>query len=173
MRKALVLAAAGSSRAGCADILLPPDPGSGPEQVARAAWEEIDAYYPWFALKGVAWDAVARPYLDEVGPDTRPGDLFTILSGMIDELRDGHLALQRPAERHSWEGWFLDYPVNYLPEAVADHLRPPFGHVDERVRELGDATGRDGLPAHRVVRWRRGRAGRGPRAPGLARWSRS
>jgi hypothetical protein len=113
--------------AGCADVLLPPDPGDGPEEVARAAWEEIDAYYPWFALKGVDWDAVGREYLGRVGPDTGSGELFAVLSDMIDVLRDGHLALERPAALHSWEGWFLDYPVNFSPEAVAGYLQPPYG----------------------------------------------
>lgn len=132
----------------CSGVLLPPDPADGPEEVARAAWEEIDAYYPWFALKGVDWDAVGRAYLGRVGPGTGSGELFSILSDMIDELRDGHLALQRPGARHAWEGWYLDYPSNYTPEAVAGYLQPPFGHAAGGA--VSWATLRDGMGYLRI-----------------------
>ncbi len=111
----------------CADALLPPDPGNGPEEVASAAWEEVDAYYPWFALKGVDWDAVGGEYLARVGPDTGPDELFGILSGMLDRLRDGHLALEGVGSRHAWRGWVEDHPTNYAAAATARYLRRPMG----------------------------------------------
>ena len=130
-RSLMVAAVAGFAAlsAGCADALLPPDPGSGPEEVARAAWEEVDAYYTWFALKGVDWDAEREEYLGRVGPDTGQGALFDILSEMLDRLRDGHVALERPGARHAWEGWFRDHPANWSPDAVVRYLQLPMGSV--------------------------------------------
>lgn len=153
------LAAATVLVGGCGEFLLPPDPVNGPVEVARAAWEEIDAYYPWFALKGVDWDSVGEEYHARVGPDTDSAELFGILSEMIDELRDGHLALERPAARHSWEGWFRDYPANYAPAAVARYLRAPFGVAAGGV--VSWAMLRDGMGYLRIPSFGRQGVGEG------------
>jgi hypothetical protein len=121
------LAAAGMSAAACADALLPPDPAADPVAVARAAWEEVDQYYPWFALKGVDWDAVGGEYLPRVTSATTDADLFATLTGMLSRLRDGHLSLDSPGHRYAWDGWYADYPVNYAPFAAAQYFQAPVG----------------------------------------------
>lgn len=114
--------AAALAAAACADVLLPADPASGPVEVVRAAWKEVDAYYPWFALKGVDWDAIGEEFLPRVTPATTEAELFALLSRMLDTLRDGHLALESGSRRHAWEGWYADYPTNFSPEAVGKYL---------------------------------------------------
>jgi len=121
------LAAIGLSSVGCADVLLPPDPAADPVAVARAAWREVDQYYPWFALKGVDWDAVGGEYLPRVSAATSDTELFATLIEMLGRLRDGHLSLASPGHRYAWDGWFADYPVNYEPYAAARYFQAPVG----------------------------------------------
>lgn len=145
--------------AACGELVLPADPVNGPVEVARAAWEEVDAYYPWFALKGVDWNAAAEEHLARVGPTTSNGDLFAILSDMIDLLRDGHLALEGPTGRHSWKGWFMDYPANYAPSAVVRYLQVPFGASGGGT--VSWATLREGLGYVRIPSFGRDGVGEG------------
>ncbi len=121
------LALAGLSPAACADGLLPSDPSDDPVTVARAAWQEVDQYYPWFALKGVDWDAVGGEFLPRVTSTTVDTELFATLAEMLGRLRDGHLSLESPGHRYAWDGWHADYPPNYGVLAAARYLQPPIG----------------------------------------------
>lgn len=158
-RSVVALGAAALLAGGCGEIVLPSDPGNGPEEVARAAWEEVDAYYPWFDLKGVDWDVVGEEYLGRVGPDTGSAELFGILSEMLDLLRDGHLALESKGARHAWRGWVEDYPANYASSAVARYLQPPMGVAGGGVASW--ATLRDGMGYLRLPSFGREGVGEG------------
>lgn len=154
-----VLAVLGLSLSACADALLPSDPPDGPVEVARAAWSEVDAYYPWFDLKGVDWNAVGMQFLPRVTARTSDNELFEILEGMLERLHDGHLSLQSPGRRWAWEGWHLDYPPNYGPVAVARYLQPPIGAVQGGV--VSWARLREGMGYIRIPSFGAGGVGEG------------
>jgi hypothetical protein len=113
--------------AGCADLLLPPDPDDGPEAVARALWTEVDEYYPYFELKGVNWAAVGDTFLARVTPSTSNAELFNTLSAMLLRLQDGHVSLESQFGIRAYDGWYAPYPENFDPTVVHRYVGPPAG----------------------------------------------
>lgn len=120
-----VLVSLGAS--GCIDALLAPTPADDPVTVARAAWAEVDAYHPFFERSGLDWDAVGTAYLPLVTPGSTDDELFTVLSDMVRELRDGHAALIAPGRGYTWTGWKDGHPENFDATLLAYYLRPPSG----------------------------------------------
>lgn len=150
------LAVAVALMGGCGDLVLPADPDTGPEAVARALWTEVDAYYSWFELKGVDWDAVGAEALPGVEPGTSNGELFSTLSSMLEHLRDGHVVLETPFDRYQWTGWHDAYPDNYRQGVAAGYLvsaqgssvggRVLWGLLDEGIGYIHLATfGQEGI----------------------------
>lgn len=53
-------------------------------------WETFDEQYPFFALHNMDWTAADKAFRPQVDLDTKPDELFRILSSMIDPLHDAH-----------------------------------------------------------------------------------
>ena len=112
---------------GCSDLVLVDDPPAGPEAVASAMWTEVDEYYAHFGLKQVDWDAVGAAHLPSITNGTRDSELFSTLSAMVLELRDGHVVLESPFGRTQWTGWHDTFPVNYRASTTDAYLSQPRG----------------------------------------------
>lgn len=125
----------------CGDFLLPSEPGDGPVEVARAAWSEIDAYYPFFARKAIDWDSVGDQLLPRVGPETGDDELFEILADMVAALRDGHAELRAPFGRYLWRGRHEGRPENFSEDLLARYLRSPSGSASGDAIRWGTLEG--------------------------------
>jgi hypothetical protein len=126
LRRALGVVLLGTTQ-GCSSLLLPDDPSDDPRSVALSLWTEVDEYYPWFALKGVDWDAVGDSVLGDIGGPTSDQELFDRLADMLEILRDGHVALTGPFGRRSWDGWYAGHADNFDPAVARSYLGPPSG----------------------------------------------
>jgi hypothetical protein len=62
-------------------------------------WRAMDAYYPYFALKGVDWDATYRRYQPLVAATSDDPAYWRLMAAMLAELKDGHTNLQSPARQ--------------------------------------------------------------------------
>ena len=113
--------------AGCADLLLSPEPEDSPPEVAHALWTEVDQYYSYFDVNGVDWDSIGSEYLPRVTPSTPNNELFNVLSVMLSKLSDGHATLDSPSRHYESDGWYSDYPRNYEPAFVGTYLTQPRG----------------------------------------------
>jgi hypothetical protein len=113
--------------AGCADVLLSPEPGDSPPEVAHAFWTEVDEYYSYFDVSGIDWDSIGGEYLPRVTASTPDNELFNVLSVMLGKLRDGHATLDAPSRHYEYNGWYADYPRNYEPAFVGTYLTQPRG----------------------------------------------
>ena len=98
---------------GCADAFLPEEPGDGPIATFEFVWEEVDRHYSFFELKEIDWDQIHDEFRLWVKANTSPTDLFSILAGMLDRLRDGHVGLESPFDNHQYSGWYVPYPHNF------------------------------------------------------------
>jgi hypothetical protein len=54
-------------------------------------WQTFAEQYAFFALHKVDWRAVDKKVRPQVTPDTKPEELFGILSGMVEPLHDKHI----------------------------------------------------------------------------------
>lgn len=122
MNRVAPLALLALAATGCAEVLLAPDPDGDPVAVFDELWGEFDRYYSHFEIKGVDWAAVGARYRPQVTPATTAAGLFQVLSGMLGELRDGHVNLWAPFAGYGWDGWYAGYPESFDPSRVDAHL---------------------------------------------------
>ena len=56
----------------------------------RVFWQTFAEQYPFFELRQMDWLAVDKKFRPQVTPESKPEELFRILSDMIDPLYDAH-----------------------------------------------------------------------------------
>nr|WP_063792134.1 S41 family peptidase [Nonomuraea pusilla] len=69
-------------------------PAADPVRVFDVFWTTFTENYPFFATKGVDWQAVRERYRPRVGPKTTDAELFGVLRDILKELGDAHTALR-------------------------------------------------------------------------------
>ncbi|GHA22386.1 peptidase [Streptomyces spiroverticillatus] len=75
-------------------------PATDPVHTFDVFWSALRENYPFFAAKGVDWDAVRAKYRPQVTKNTSDDRLFQILGAMIEPLHDMHTQLRDlPNER--------------------------------------------------------------------------
>ncbi|QCX81790.1 Peptidase family S41 [Streptomyces sp. YIM 121038] len=65
----------------------------GPRASFDVFWQSFAENYPFFAARGIDWDAVRDRYRPQVHADTTRKELFSILSRMVKPLYDAHVAV--------------------------------------------------------------------------------
>jgi hypothetical protein len=68
-----------------------------PEKNFEALWQTFRNRYPFFALRGVDWNAQYHTYRPKVTTTTTDDELFQIFSQMLAPINDGHIQLTIPA----------------------------------------------------------------------------
>lgn len=108
-----LLAALLLSLNGCSELLIEADPEDNPVENFELLWREVDAKYTFFEYKNIDWQAVYQKYRPQVNEKTTDEALFNVLNAMLNELKDGHVALIAPFNAASNRSWYLNYPPNY------------------------------------------------------------
>lgn len=94
-----------------------------PQANLEALWTMIDEHYCFLDYKheaiGLDWNEVHQRYASKISPTMSNIQLFEVLSGMLSELRDGHVNLYCSADVGRNWSWFEDYPKN-LDQEVRD-----------------------------------------------------
>lgn len=91
--------------------------GNTPSQNLEALWSIMDQKYCFFNEKkeqlGVDWNEVHGRYLKQVNDKLSRTQLFELMTGMIGELRDGHVNLTAAFDYGRNWAWHEDYPANF------------------------------------------------------------
>lgn len=141
--RAMTLLALAVSTTTCIDPLLGPQPeGDDPLQNFDILWTEFDRTYSFFELKGIDWAAARETYRARVRPSMTDAGLLQVVSDMLDELEDGHVAVITRAETYRYTGWYDGHPRSYLPSLVLtrlgdSHARAPGGLLEYGEPEPG------------------------------------
>lgn len=141
LRPATLLALA--SVMACIDPLLGPQPdGDDPVQNFDILWAEFDRTYSFFELKGIDWTGIRATYRPRVRSTTTDAGLLRVVSDMLDELEDGHVAVLTEDETYRYTGWYEGHPRSYLPGLVLarlgdSHARAPGGLLEYGEPEPG------------------------------------
>ena len=67
-------------------------------------WQTFAEQYAFFALRKVDWRAVDKKIRPQVTPDTKPEELFGILSGMVEPLHDRHIYINATSIHKGFRG---------------------------------------------------------------------
>src|ERR1051326_7008970 len=67
-------------------------------------WQTFAEQYAFFELRKVDWRAVDKKVRPQVTPDTKPEELFGILSAMVEPLHDKHIYISAPSIHKGFRG---------------------------------------------------------------------
>lgn len=90
-----------------------------------ALWHTFDEHYSFFDLKlpaGVSWRDLYYKYRDKIDPKMTQDSLFTVMTELMAELRDGHVNLITPFDYGRYWRWQTDYPSNYSGALTSYYL---------------------------------------------------
>lgn len=68
-------------------------------------WETFSEQYPFFALRHMDWPAVDKKFRPQVTPETKPDELFRVLSDMIEPLHDAHTSINARSIQKRFHGF--------------------------------------------------------------------
>ena len=104
------------------NIQFVPAPAANPSPVTNfeALWSEFNDRYSFFELKNINWDSLHVIYQARVSPNTTGADLFSIMSSMLENLRDGHVNLITPYGRYNYLTGHGVYHLNFLGVAAVN-----------------------------------------------------
>jgi hypothetical protein len=68
-------------------------------------WETFSEHYPFVALRHMDWPAVDKKFRPQVTPETKPDELFRVLSDMIDPLHDAHTYINAKSIQKRFHGF--------------------------------------------------------------------
>lgn len=109
------------SALGCVKDDLPSSPSQS--DVLKEIYQVINDRYSLFKDKTVNWDSVYTVYSNQISETTTDAQLFRISINMLDQLKDGHVALFTPFGSAAYDGYYSLYPKNFnLDNIIKNYL---------------------------------------------------
>lgn len=93
----LVLAAA------CGEWVVGPEPSLEPARIFQTLWQDFDAHYSFFELRGINWDSLYTVYEPQAARARNDEELFGALAGLLAELDDVHVILNTGPRTYHYE----------------------------------------------------------------------
>jgi hypothetical protein len=110
--------------AGCEDLYVSEAESDLNIEDFEAAWERVDAVYPYLEYKHVNWDSIYTVYRPRA-EQSRGDEIFTILFDMLGELKDRHIYIKtRGGDAvNTWQPlrWLRD-KFSYDPVVVRNYF---------------------------------------------------
>lgn len=78
-----------------------------------ALCREVGERYCFFAEKDIDWDKVCAEKRKKLKRNSGDGELFSVMSELLDELKDGHVNLVTPFATSYYKKWWSDYPQDF------------------------------------------------------------
>ncbi|MDR0745156.1 MAG: S41 family peptidase [Mediterranea sp.] len=85
-------------------------------------WKIIDERYCFLEYKKIDWDGVYTEYKKHITDDMTDDELFNILGGMLNKLKDGHVSLYSDSEVTYYTYWFEGYSYNFSELLLMNYL---------------------------------------------------
>jgi hypothetical protein len=76
-----------------------------PESNYQVFWQTFAEHYPFFKMRNLDWLAADKKFRPQVTADTKPEELFRILSDMIDPLHDAHTFISAKSIKQRFHGY--------------------------------------------------------------------
>ncbi len=88
--KLLILISSAILLTGCEDMLVKSENSNLNVEDFNAAWERVNAIYPYLELKGINWDSIYLVY-ESKAEQAKGDEIYTVLIDMLGELKDMHV----------------------------------------------------------------------------------
>jgi hypothetical protein len=122
------------------DALVGPDPENTPESNFEIFWKEFDRDYALFLYKGINWDSLYSVYRPQVTRTTSGRELFSILSSLLANLKDGHTSLHSPYGDYFYTELRDASPGNFnLKDVQTRYLKNQFTNGSYLCGTVGDS----------------------------------
>ncbi|MET8684539.1 S41 family peptidase [Streptomyces sp. NPDC004732] len=95
---------------------------SGPLASFDVFWHSFAENYPFFAAKGIDWDAMRTRYRAKVHPDTTRDELFAVFRDMVTPLYDAHVAVGDGDKYFAQVRPGTEIPTEELDEKVKKYI---------------------------------------------------
>ncbi len=99
----------------CSKLLLGADRSNTPTNCFQSMWNTLNNNYAFFEYKNINWNGVYDKYSPLVNDTMSQDSLFSVLSAMLYELKDGHVNLSKGTDRSRNWAWKDDFPDNFNP----------------------------------------------------------
>lgn len=87
----------------CNKLLIEPNQKNTPQNCFNQIWDDINNKYVFFNEKTIKWDSIKIVYQSKINNHISEDELFTILSQMLENLKDGHTSLYSPFSSYKFE----------------------------------------------------------------------
>jgi len=117
-------------------------PKQTPLAVFDEAWKVMDEHYALFSIKGVDWQNSREYYRAQVTNDMADKALFSVISNMLEELKDGHVSLVSPTETFTYEGFHTAFTANFNYAGILkNYLKDDAKSIGPLVYKIQDSIG--------------------------------
>lgn len=103
---------------GCTKIFIKDTPKNTPINNFNLLWEIIDEKYCFFEYKDIDWKRIYDKYSVMVNNNMSDEELFSVMSNMINELKDGHVNLSSSFNSSKYWDWYLKFKENFNHEIL-------------------------------------------------------
>lgn len=127
---------------GCKKQLSPFEESSTPRNVFEVFWQVMDKKYSHFGEKNVNWDSVYNTVSPQISENTKPEELFSLISKCLDLLQDGHLGLESSFRQYNYDNFYTLYPKNFnLGNVQKTYLRNNYTEIGPFLFKIVDSIG--------------------------------
>ncbi|NRB50045.1 MAG: peptidase [Saprospiraceae bacterium] len=97
----------------CQKTVLGPGMDSSPESIFEQIWTDFDLHCGILHPKRINWDSLYSVYRPQVGPATTEGELWNVLTQMLEELDDEHTFIsdEQDKQLHVSGSTGIDYAI--------------------------------------------------------------
>ncbi len=99
----------------CSKLLMKEDVSNTPTHCFESMWQTVNDNYAFFDYKKINWNTIHDRYAPTIQDTMSQDSLFSVLSAMLYELKDGHVNLSKGTDRSRNWSWKDDYPDNFNP----------------------------------------------------------
>ena len=131
----------------CEEDLLKHEFKNTPRGNYDVLWSEFDRLYGAFEAKHINWDSLGEVYRSQIYDETTGEELFSLMSGLIAELNDGHVDIYAPEFGlfSSWsrrrKPYFKDVVDQDWSDVVEMRINIKAEYLKGRQREYTDDEG--------------------------------
>lgn len=108
--------------AGCQKAFLGEEPSSDPVEVFETLWQDFDAHYSLFGVRGVDWDSLYRVYRPQVSSGMGQDRLWDVLCALLAHTGDAHVGLFGPGRYFNASPFYLKYPPDWFDFELIEKL---------------------------------------------------
>ena len=127
---------------GCRKVLKLTDPTSSPMKVFDEVWNVMDQRYALFSIKEVDWTKAYSTYRQSINDSTTESELFLILSNLLAELKDGHVALIGPGRTSTYDLFYTSFPTNFNHQnLLTNYLHDQYTRTGPLIYTVQDSIG--------------------------------